>query len=286
MEALATGRLQRVDRPLKVIYNGIEGGITTGGFEPGRKALIPAAADAYGIACANSNAYACALGRHKFHYLALLRTLGIPTPPAWHYREDVGWAAGLRPTDGVKVIAKSTYESWSVGVTERSVFVVDGDCEERVRAIAASIGQPVTVQGFVTGQEVAVPVLADPRRHTTPPVEAVLAKAPDDPEAVMTVDDNLSAGAVSYRRFGACSVLEDSLRELTVDVFDLLQLDAFARIDFRVDADDRPWVIDVGVSPGVSRGSSAYASLGELGFNHAEFLRLVIAMTLFSRRLL
>lgn len=55
-------------------------GVRSGGFKPGRKSLIPAVADAYGVICANSNAYACAIGRHKFHYATLLRALGIRCP--------------------------------------------------------------------------------------------------------------------------------------------------------------------------------------------------------------
>jgi len=125
MEALASGRLQRVDRELKVIYNGIEGGITAGGFEPGRKALVPTLADAYGVICSNSNAYACALGRHKFHYFTVLRSLGVKAPEVWHYRHPCGWVQGRSPAAGTKVIVKSTYESWAVGVTDDSVFVVD-----------------------------------------------------------------------------------------------------------------------------------------------------------------
>ena len=74
LEALAGGRLQAMRQPLKIVYNEIEGGITRGGFQPGRKALIPTVADAYGLMCSNSNAYACALGRHKFHYSTVLTT--------------------------------------------------------------------------------------------------------------------------------------------------------------------------------------------------------------------
>ncbi len=125
IQALAAGRLQEIPRPLKVVYNGLEGGVVPDGFEPGRKALIPAIADSYGMVCSTSNAYVCALCRHKFHYLTLLRALGVATRPTWQYQPTSGWAGAKRPANGTKVIVKSTYESWSVGVTERSVFEVD-----------------------------------------------------------------------------------------------------------------------------------------------------------------
>ena len=285
LDALASGRLHRVDRALKLVYNGIEGGIAPGGFQPGRKALIPALADSYGLLCSNSNAYACALGRHKFHYLTVLRALGIQTPLVWHYRADAGWAAGRAPHPGAKVIAKSTYEAWSVGVTEDSVFAVDDTCEERVSVIAREIGQPVTVQEFVSGREVCVPIIACPDKAVAPPVEAILAKAPGDPDAVMTIEDNLLDRGVTYRPIEGGQALE-RLRATTAAVFEILQLEAFARVDFRVRDGDDPWLIDVGVSPGLSRGSSAYSSMAELGFDHASFLRLVVAATLATHNVL
>lgn len=286
MTALANGRLQQLDRDLKVIYNGIEGGITRGGFQPGRKALLPAVADSYDIVCSNSNAYACALGRHKFHYLTVLQALGMSTPASWHYREAGGWAAGRRPEIGTKVIAKSTYESWSVGVTEESIFVVDADLDERVAGIANQIGQPVTVQEFIAGTEVCVPVLRISDPLVTPPVRAIMSKAPDDDEAVMTVDDNLREGGVSHEPFiGPRNVMEQ-MRSEALASFNILQLEAFCRIDFRVDREDRAWLIDVGVSPGISRKSSAFRSISTLGLDHSQFLRVVLATTLATRGLI
>lgn len=286
LEALASGRLQALPQRLRVVYNGIEGGIAFDGFAPGRKALIPSVADSYGLVCANSNAYACALGRHKFHYFTVLRALGVATPRVWHFRPGHGWAGGRRPPHATKVIAKSTYESWSVGVREDSIFVVDRTADERVAAICADIGQAVTVQQFVAGPEVCVPVVAGPVPLTTPPVEAVLAKAPGDQTAVMTIDDNLAHGGVTYRRFEADAAVESQLRETAIAAFGLLELESFARIDLRVDSDGRGWVIDVGVSPGLSTGSSAYHSFAELGFDHPAFLRAVVAASLGARGLL
>jgi D-alanine-D-alanine ligase len=285
IEALASGRLQDLDRDVKVVYNGIEGGIASDGFQAGRKSLLPAVADSYGIICANSNAYACAIGRHKFHYLTLLQALGLHTPTAWHYRENYGWAAGRKPPPGTKVIAKSTYESWSVGVTEESIFVVDDSSEDRVAGIAREIGQPVTVQEFIVGTEVCVPILANPDPFVTPPVQAIMSKAPGDPEAVMTIEDNLTTGGVSHQPFFSGEEVMAQIRDEALAAFDLLQLGAFARIDFRVGSDERAWLIDVGVSPGVGLKSSAFKSISTLDFSHEQFLRIVLTATLASHRL-
>jgi D-alanine-D-alanine ligase len=286
LEALASGRLQGTERRLKVIYNGIQNYAAVDGFAPGRKALLPAVADAYGLVCTNSNAYGCAIGRHKFHYLTILRALGIRTPQAWQYRPSDGWAGGSAPPRETKVIAKSTYESWSVGVTDDSIFVVDEACDDRVATIADAIGQPVTVQEFVAGPEVNVPVFQCPDHVVTPPVRAVLAKAPGDSDAVVTIADNLRPAALRYEHYEAPADVIASIRDSALAAFKVLELQAFARVDFRVDESGDAWVIDVGVDPGLAATGSASRSLAELGFDHPRFLRIVIGAALGARGLL
>jgi D-alanine-D-alanine ligase len=283
LEALARSRIQSMKQPWKVLYNGIEGGISWDGFEPGRKALIPAVADAYELICANSNAYACALGRHKFHYFTVMRALGIRVPDTWHYRPQRGWAGDLEPVPGTKVIVKSTYESWSVGVTEDSIFEVDESCEERVRAIAEQIGQPATVQQFVAGTEVCVPILSCPELVVCPPVETILAKAPGDATAFTTIHDNLVDEAVTHRRFCGTDAAMEELTRNAVAAFEGLELQSFARIDFRVDEAGRSWVTDVGVSPSISIEDSTYHSVAELDIDHPTFIRAVVAASLATR---
>jgi D-alanine-D-alanine ligase len=282
LKALAKGRIQGMRQPLKIVYNEIEGGITRGGFQPGRKALIPAVADAYGLICSNSNAYACALSRHKFHYSLVLNCLGVRTPPTWHYRLSRGWVGGRRPPTDMKVIAKSTYENWSVGVTDASIFHVDGSCDERIATIADEIGQPVAVQQFISGPEVGVSVLSCPEQLILPPMKTVLAKAPHDPDAVMTIYDNLEDKGIAMKPFDGPEPVMRELFEASARAFDALELTAFARFDFRVDADGRTWLTDVGVSPGISEKDAAFLSLAELGFDHPAFLRIVVAATLAS----
>lgn len=283
--ALSSGRLTSVQRGTQVLYNGIGWGITPGGFRPGRKAMLPAVADSYGLVCANSEAYTCALALHKFHSFVLLRALGVRAPRLWHYRPKAGWM-GERPPEGTKVIVKSTYEAWSVGVSTDSVFVVDETCESRVTAISERIGQAVTMQEFVAGREVCMPVLAFPQPIIPKPVEQVLSRAPAQADAVFTIEDNLAAESVSYVPFDGVDATVAEMRATSLKVFDILQMRAFGRMDFRLDDQGRPWLTDAAISPSWDAMSSAYTAFAPLGLSHPTFLRLIIAATLATDGLL
>jgi D-alanine-D-alanine ligase len=278
MGALATGHIDRVRRPLSVVYNGIGWGVGVGGFEPGRKALVPALADSYGLLCTGSDPYVSGLTTNKFHSFLVLRALGVKIAPIWHYDLDRGWV-GPRPSQGLKIIVKSTYEAWSVGVTEESVFVVDSSCDERVAAIAHGIGQAVTVQQFIPGTEVSIPVIGCPELYVLPPMRQTVLRAPNDPNAFTTVDDSMHRGVAFAPLDGSPSLLA-TLHRSTTGIFNLLGMRALGRIDFRIDEGERPWVTDVAIEPGWGRRSSACASFAELNIAYPSFLRLTAGVTL------
>lgn len=279
IDALATGHIQRVGRQLSVAYDGIGWGVGDDGFEPGRKALVPVVADSYRLLCTGSDPYVSALVCHKFHSFLVLRALGIRAPRVWGYDTQVGWV-GKRPPAGLKVIAKSTYEARSVGVTPESVFIVDSSCDARVAAIADEIGQAVTVQEFVAGMEVSVPVISCPERHILPPLQQSLERAPGDPMAFTTVEDSMRRGALSFAQLEGPASLLAELRKGASWISKALRIRGLGRIDFRVDDRDRPWVTDVAVEPGWSPAGSAFASFAELDVDYPSFLRMIIGITL------
>ena len=284
IRALADERLQRLPQTLKVVFNGIGWGVGAEGFMPGRKALVPLIADSFGITCLNSDAHVCAVTVHKLHSSLVLQGLGIPAPSTWHYRPPHGWV-GTAPPIGKQVIAKSTYEAWSVGVNDSSVFLVDETLDQRVEAIAQTIGQAVTVQQFIPGREVYVPVWSCPERILAPSMEAIAASAPHDPNAVMTISESIGGG-VRYERFEGSADLMERLGKTAVAVVDAFDLYGLARIDFRVDDRNQIWVFDIAIDPGVAIENSAFQSLALQGFDHPAFLRAVAAATLGAKGLL
>jgi D-alanine-D-alanine ligase len=278
IEALASGRLTALGRKMHIAFNGIGWGIGDEAFMPGRKALVPLLADAYGMAPFNADAYGCALTVHKLHSFLVLAALGIRTPPTWGYHPVNGWV-GPEPEPGTRVIAKSTYEASSVGVTDDSVFHVDEHTESRLRTLAASIGQLVTVQAFIPGAEVCVPVLSSTRIFVAPPVEAVIPRAPH-PDGIMTLADTMRPDGYSHRKFSGPEPLMATLAATAKRVFTLLELRGLARFDFRVDRNEVPWLFDVAIEPGISEGGSAYRSFSLLGLDHRAFLRVALGASL------
>ncbi len=282
IDALVNGRLSALGRRYNVVHNGIGWGVTTDGFQPGHKSLIPALADSYRLIGTSSDAYTSSIALHRYHSFVLLRSLGVKAPEVWHYHPQRGWM-GDRPAAGTKVITKSTYEAWSVGVTEDSVFFVDDSTESRLDGIAATIGQPVTLQRFISGREVCVPILALPELVTTPPIEQIIAKAPNDPDSILTLNDNFEAGAVAYVPFDGDDALMTAMADTTRRTFAIMQSDFIGRMDYRIDASGEPWLTDVAIEPGWARSAALFVSVEQLGLSYPEFLHVLMAGAIFTK---
>ena len=90
------------DSKYKIVINTAQKGTAIG-----RKSLIPAFCDLYGLCHTNSNPYVVSLARNKFHCSCLLKSNGLPTTNDYLFIPHNGWLLGKHPKKGEKVDRKS-----------------------------------------------------------------------------------------------------------------------------------------------------------------------------------
>ena len=140
------------------------------GTSIGRKSLIPAFCDLYGVRHTNSNPYVVSLARNKYHCSCLLNSVGLPTTTDCLYMPNNGWLLNREPQVGTKVIVKLNYETSSIGLTSNNIFTYEKSKERFIRDIAKEFNQPVVVETFVEGYEVEVPIMIGEETEVVLPV--------------------------------------------------------------------------------------------------------------------
>src|SRR5580765_1577092 len=127
------------------------------GTGPARFSLVAGLCRLYGIPLLDcGDAYSVAITQHKFHSLSLLRHFGLSVGRCWSFSAH-GWFPEP-PTEGLRLIAKLTYDSASIGMSEESAFEMRPAHEEHLPHLSAVYRQPLTIQEFIPGFEVEVPV--------------------------------------------------------------------------------------------------------------------------------
>ena len=238
--------------------------IAEGARSRNREAYAPILLEMAGIPCPGSDALTLSLALDKAWTKDIVAAAGIPTPP---HRVFSGPEA-VDPADlpDFPLFVKPRSEGTSKGITPES-RVEDVDALRRaVTRIIDTYDQDALAEGFVEGGgEFTVAVVG----HDPPEALPVLQRA---------VEPSTGIGLHALEHRGAPTAdeewdyalggtltgeLEAALQQHALRVFDVLDCRDFARADFRVDADGRPWFLEINPLPTFAPDDT-FAILAEL----------------------
>lgn len=275
------GRLAALPHPKKLVYTS-----AVNGTGAGRRCLVPAFCSLEGVPTMNSDAYSCAINRHKFHWGRLLSSFGISVPTSWHYNPRGGWWMGERPLAGSRVIAKATFEGSSIGLSPDGVGEWSTTLETHVTELANDLEQPILVQTFIAGDEMEVPVMEIGDELVPTPTLVVRA------DGSRLGSDFLSYDQVwqDQYRYSVPADLGPKViaqaAETALQTVRCLNFRGFSRVDLRVDGAGIPFVIDVSTTPHLTTGSSYAYLFAALGYGYEGLAAAQVGASLRRHRMI
>ncbi|MFA6336225.1 MAG: hypothetical protein WCX48_11880 [Bacteroidales bacterium] len=186
----------------------------------------------------------------------LLRSQGIDTPD-W---VCLGEAITMESADNVQYLVKPVSEDASVGLDDDSL--VQADCLDTVIAAInrkqASTGKTCFAERFIEGREFTACMygsLENPVILT--PYEWVFEGFEEHHKAkIITYDAKWLENSFGYDHIQAAykaapcdKPLVDSLISIAKRCWKTFRLSGYARVDFRIDQQGRPWVLEVNCNP-------------------------------------
>ena len=186
---------------------------------------------------------------------------------------------------GYPLIVKSlTYEA-STGISQASVVESQEQLEERVRFIHDRLATPAIVEQFVDGRELYVGVLGNHRLRVFPVWEMDFARMPEDNWRIAT--ERLKWN-VQYQKKHGIDTAEAKLPEgvaariqhLAKRTYRALELSGYARIDFRMDEQGVPWVIEANPNPQLAKEEDFALSAARARMSYSRLLERIMALGL------
>ena len=207
----------------------------------------------------------------------LLAGAGLPTAP-FFVVED-----GPVPRCRIKwpVIVKPGREDASVGIDQASVVTGQKQLEDRVEYIRATYGPSVLVERFVRGREFNVGLLERDGEVTTLPYSEILFVPPADrPDLwpIVSFDAKWRPGTLEFTATPAKNPadvtpeLYDRIATLSKKAFELVGCRDYARVDFRLDEDGEPFILEVNPNPCISPLAGLAAGLESAKIPYADFV--------------
>lgn len=260
-------RLRRA-RP-DVVVNMCEGFADCPAFE----AQVAGVLELMGIAFTGNPSPALFLCQDKFRAKAILRAWGLPTP-----RGRLA-AAGDALTDlPLPLIVKPNTEDASIGIGPDSVVRDRAALRRQTARLAKRYGGPALVEEYIDGREFYVSVVEAPAGFRVLPIsEIVFRNLPAGLPRIVGYDAKWKTACAWYRQTtpvcpaDAPARLAARLGRLALAACMALKVRGYARVDFRVDRRNRPFILEVNPNPDASREAGWAQSLAAAGIAYETF---------------
>jgi D-alanine-D-alanine ligase len=243
--------------------------------------FVPQLLESLAIPYTGCSADAIAATASKLAAKRMMAAAGIDTP-AWIEPEEL--AEGRVPPG--RFIVKSVWEHASIGLDASSIGEGAG-LQAIQRQRRQRFGGEWFAEAFVDGREFNLSLvggsLAAAGPRLLPPAEIeFIGFAPDQPRLV-DYAAKWDAESHAYRNtprrydFAGEKGLLTRLERVARRCWKLFRLSGCARIDFRVDGQGRPFVLEVNANPCLSSDAGLMAAAARVGWTQADLVREIVS---------
>jgi len=198
---------------------------------------------------------------------------GVPTPGSEILHN------GAVPTLPLPYVVKAPKEGSSVGVY---IVKEEGKIAETFRE-AWKFGNELLIEQYVSGRELTVGILGEQAL----PIIEIRPKNPGEFYDFANKYNFLNPQAAGADHFCPAALSEEmtkQVQEVALAAKRALDLEVYCRVDVLLDAQDRPFVLEINTIPGMTPVSLLPAAAAAAGISYAELCARVIELSLARQR--
>ena len=184
------------------------------------------------------------------------------------------------------LIVKSLDQDASLGIAQASVVETDEKLAERVAFIHEHVGSAAIAEQYIDGRELYIGVFGNERRHVLPVWELEFSKLRQGTLPIATERAKHDPG-YQERRGVLQGVAEDlppaiesRMKNMAKRICRALQLDGYARIDFRLSAEGVPYFIEANPNPEIAASQEFAQSALHDGIKYRDLLNRIVRLGL------
>ena len=246
-------------------------------FGPGCRqdqARVAALVELCGVPMTGGDAACHFVGMSKPSTKHALRFHGLPTPAFVVCPPGQGDPARQKENGGLHwpLIVKTSAEGEGIGIDDASVVDRPSALREVVGRVHATYGQAAIIEEYVAGRELTVGVLDGEEPRVLPVLELQLGE-----HRVYSYE--VKAGALAREVCPAPlkAQTRDALAGLAVRAGRAIGCRDYWRVDFRLDAEEEPHILEVNTLPGLMPDYSDFPAMAKAdGLAYVDMIRLIL----------
>jgi D-alanine-D-alanine ligase len=182
------------------------------------------------------------------------------------------------------LIVKSLSEDASWGISQASVVDTDEALAERVAFIHERIGTAAIAEQYIAGRELYVGVLGNDRLRVLPVWELQFGNMPQDAWPIATErvkhdpDYQERRGILHGPAKDLAPELQARIQRTAKRIYRTLQLDGYARIDFRLSADGVPYFLEANPNPEIAESQEFATAARHDGIAYPDLLQRIVGL--------
>ncbi|MCA8942887.1 MAG: ATP-grasp domain-containing protein [Planctomycetes bacterium] len=181
------------------------------------------------------------------------------------------------------LFVKSASEHSSTGIAQASIVRDFDALVERVEFVHRNVGTSAIAEEFIQGREVTVGVIGNQRLTTFPPYELHFDTLPEGTANIAT--SRVKWDRNYQKKLGVRTAPAEfepaqqrEFERLAKRIYRALDLSGYARIDFRLDADGRIWVLEANPNPDLCFGEDFAESAERAGLRYPELVQRIVTL--------
>jgi D-alanine-D-alanine ligase len=195
------------------------------------------------------------------------------------------WRA-FKPTKRLEypMVVKSVSEEASLGISQASLVTNDAKLKDRVQFIHDHVKSDALVEEYIEGREFYVSILGNQRLRSLPIWELKFTKSGDSVPLIATAKvkwDEKYQRKLGVTTGPAADLAEDAVAAIAkqcLRTYRSLFLTGYARIDLRLAADGRAYVLEANPNPNLSYGEDFAESAEVAGISYEALMHRIITL--------
>jgi D-alanine--D-alanine ligase len=268
----ATPDLPRVlaEADVDLIFNiaeGVEG--------RNREAQVPALCELLGVPYTGSDSATLAIALDKALAKKVLLQHDILTPK---FQLMESPRERLSPDMKFPLIVKPNAEGSSKGIGATSVVDTEEELRAAVKVCVERYRQPALIEEYIAGREFTVGLLGDKRPRVLPPMEIKFKKDTERPVYNYEVKQEWEEHVYYECPARLTDAEQKAMEKIARATFWALDCRDVARVDVRMDADGRIYVLEVNPLPGLTPGYSDLVLIAQaIGIQYDQLIAEIMA---------
>jgi len=229
----------------------------------GEDGQIQGLLDILGIPYTGSGVLGSALAMDKFRCKQLWRAMGLSTPDYMELKNEADCEEAVKRL-GLPLMIKPVLEGSSIGISKVN------DRDEMIPAWekAKNCGGVIMAEKFIQGDEYTAAILGE---QVLPMIRLETENSFYDYQAKYVSDDT--------RYICPCGLsesVESELAGLMLESYKAVMCEGWGRVDFMLDQDNKPWLIEVNTVPGMTDHSLVPMAARQAGMSFDDLVLKIL----------